>query len=54
MIEQQEIPNPVIAVIAEVLANHYAHSRLNTLFMESGAPGDPPAGNKVNKCMNMA
>lgn len=51
MTELRKIPNPVIAVVAELLGNHYTHSRLNTLFMESGAPGDIPSGNKVNKCM---
>lgn len=45
------IPNPVIAVISEVFGNHYTHSRLDTLFTEIGAPGDPPSGNKVYKCM---
>jgi hypothetical protein len=37
---RQTIPNPVIAVVAEVLGEHYySHSKLNTLFMEAGAPG---------------
>lgn len=44
------IPSPVIAVVADVLASHYTHSRLNLLFTECGAPGDPPEGNKVDKC----
>jgi len=39
-------------VVAEVLGKHYySHSKLNTLFMEAGAPGDPPEGNCVNKCL---
>ncbi len=47
------IPNPVIAVVSEVLGEHYySHSRLNTLFMEAGAPGDPPEGNCVQKCVS--
>lgn len=47
-----EIPNPVIAVVAQVLGQHYySHSKLNALFMEAGAPGDPPEGNCVNKCL---
>ena len=50
---KQTIPNPVIAVVAEVLGQHYySHSRLNTLFMEAGAPGDPPEGNCVQKCLS--
>jgi len=46
------IPNPVIAVVAEVLGQHYySHSKLNTLFMSAGAPGDPRDGNCVQKCL---
>ena len=45
------IPNPVIAVVAYVLGNHYySHTRLNTLFAEAGAPGEPPLGNCIQKC----
>jgi hypothetical protein len=47
------IPNPVIAVVAEVIGQHYySHSKLNTLFMEAGAPSDPPEGNCVQKCLS--
>lgn len=47
-----EIPNSVIGAVADVLGGYYySHSRLNTLFMESGAPGEPPEGNCVNKCV---
>jgi len=47
------IPNPVIAVVAEVIGQHYySHSKLNTLFMEAGAPGDAPEGNCVQKCLS--
>jgi hypothetical protein len=47
----RKIPNPLIAVVADVLGSHYYnHTRLNTLFAEAGAPGDPPAGNCVQKC----
>lgn len=49
--ERVEIPNSVIGAVSEVLgAYYYSHSRLNSLFMESGAPGDPPEGNCVTKC----
>jgi hypothetical protein len=49
--EDRRIPNPVIAVVADVLGGHYFnHTRLNTLFAEAGAPGDPPEGNCVQKC----
>ena len=47
------IPNAVIGAVASVIAAHYySHSKLNTLFMESGAPGDPPEGNCETKCAN--
>lgn len=37
--------------MGEVLGKHYySHSKLDTLFMEHGAPGDPPDGNCVDKC----
>ena len=47
------IPNPVCAVVGEVLGSHYyRHARLESLFKEQGAPGEPPEGNCVNKCIN--
>lgn len=46
-----KIPNSVIGAVASVIANHYySHSRLETLFMESGAPGNAPEGNCERKC----
>ena len=46
-----KIPNSVIGATASVLASYYySHSRLNALFMESGAPGDAPEGNCEAKC----
>lgn len=48
---QGKIPTPIIGVVGDVLGNHYySHNRLNALFWESGAPGDPPEGNCVLKC----
>ncbi|MDI3308137.1 MAG: hypothetical protein QJR07_13680 [Acetobacteraceae bacterium] len=44
------IPAPVAATVADVLADRYTHPELNLLFMEAGAPGDPPAGTKLVKC----
>ncbi len=45
------IPAPVILVVGEVLGTlYYNHNRLNALFAEAGAPGDPPAGSCVVKC----
>lgn len=46
-----KIPNSVIGAVASVISAHYySHSRLNSLFMESGAPGDAPIGNCEAKC----
>ncbi len=51
MAERRQLPRPVCAVIGEVIGSHYYnHNRLNTLFMECGAPGEPPEGNCVTKC----
>ncbi len=48
-----QIPNSVIGAVASVIADHYySHSKLDTLFMESGAPGDIPEGNCEKKCSN--
>ena len=47
------IPNSVIGAVASVIADHYySHSKLETLFMEAGAPGDVPEGNCEKKCSN--
>lgn len=40
-----KIPNSVIGAVSSVIAEHYySHSKLNALFMESGAPGNVPEG----------
>ncbi len=45
------IPNSVIGAVASVISAHYySHSQLDTLFMESGAPGNVPEGNCEKKC----
>jgi hypothetical protein len=42
----------VIGAVADVIAAHYySHSRIDALFMRSGAPGDKPPGNLETKCM---
>lgn len=47
----RKIPNPVIAVVADVIGSHYYnHTKINILFQESGAPGEPPEANCVLKC----
>lgn len=46
-----KIPNSVIGAVSSVVGGYYySHSKLNTLFMESGAPGDAPPGNCETKC----
>jgi hypothetical protein len=51
MSSERQIPNAVIATVADVMATiHFSHTKLNTLLMEAGAPGDPPNGNCVAKC----
>jgi hypothetical protein len=46
-----KIPNSVIGAVSSVLATYYySHSTLNSLFLESGAPGDVPLGNCETKC----
>ena len=46
-----QIPNSVIGAVSAVLADYYFnHSTLNSMFMESGAPGDVPEGNCETKC----
>ncbi len=45
------IPNPVIYTVGDVIGSwYYSHTKLNTLFGENGAPGDPPEGNCIRKC----
>lgn len=46
------IPNSVIGTVSNVIADYYySHTKIASLFMESGAPGDPPIGNVETKCM---
>lgn len=48
----RQIPNSVIGAVADVIAAHYySHSKIDALFMRSGAPGDRPLGNLETKCM---
>lgn len=46
-----QIPNSVIGAVSSVIAHYYSHSQLNSLFMESGAPGDPSEGSREKKCI---
>ncbi len=45
-----QIPKSVIDLVSEVLGWHYTHRAMESLFLECGAPGEPPIGNKVDKC----
>lgn len=48
---KQRIPNPVAVVVGDIIGGYYYnHGRLNRLFYEKGAPGDPPEGNCRVKC----
>lgn len=41
-----------MGVAANTLAEEYTHSQLDSLFLTAGFPGDPPSGNKVDKCLH--
>jgi hypothetical protein len=47
---EDQIPNPLIAEVSDALAWFHTHSQLGVIFQRSGAPGDPPQGNKIDKC----
>jgi len=46
------LPPSIIGVVSPILAEKYTHAQLNALFMAAGFPGDPPEGNKTEKCRN--
>lgn len=47
-----KIPPALIGTVSPILADTYTHSQLNSLFLAHGFPGDPPEGNKVDKCQS--
>jgi hypothetical protein len=47
---EDQIPNPLIAEVSDALAWFHTHSQLGVVFQRSGAPDDPPQGNKIDKC----
>lgn len=47
-----QIPPSIIGLTAPFLENAYTHSNLESLFLQSGFTGDPPLGNKRDKCMS--
>lgn len=46
-----KIPPSIIGLTAPILEDAYTHAELDTIFMQSGFDGEPPTGNKRNKCM---
>lgn len=42
----------MIGLLGPMLADAYTHAGLDSLFMASGFPGDPPEGNKTVKCLD--
>lgn len=46
---QVKIPVPVIAVVSDLLATRYTHSRIDYFMEAAGLEGDAPMGNKVDK-----
>jgi Abortive infection C-terminus len=51
-IEMPQIPPALIGTTAPILDGHYTHAQLDALFMQVGFPGDPPGGNKTQKCLS--
>jgi hypothetical protein len=47
-----QIPPALIGTTGPILDSHYTHAELNALFMQAGFPGDPPEGNKTQKCLS--
>jgi hypothetical protein len=46
------IPSPVVVVVGRALAEYYSyHGQLNDLFVEKGAPGEPPPGTRHQKAI---
>ncbi len=46
-----QIPKPLSAFLATVFAQRNTHGTIDTKFQMYGAPGDPPVGNKEQKCL---
>lgn len=51
MDSESRIPAALIAVVAEVCSEAETHASLDGLFLEAGAPGDPPPGSKHVKAL---
>src|SRR5688572_21897531 len=48
---RHEIPAPVLAIVADFVANNETHATLDNLFTYADAPGEPPVGNKQAKAL---
>lgn len=47
---QDEIPYPLIAVVAEVFSKQYTHTEIDSRFYYANFPSGSPSGNKQQKC----
>lgn len=45
------IPSPLISAVADIAAERETHASLDSLFLHSGAPGEPPLGSKHVKAL---
>ena len=45
----RKIPVPVIAIVSDVLATRYTHSRIDYFMEAANIACSPPSGNKVDK-----
>jgi hypothetical protein len=48
---RQVIPTPLLSVVADIASDLETHATLESLFMYSGALGDPPVGSKQAKAL---
>ena len=47
----KKIPSPLISGVADVVVERETHDSLDSLFLHSGAPEEPPSGSKPVKAM---
>ncbi len=49
--DAKPLPVPVCSIVGGVIGGHgYSHQTLEKMFYEAGAGGEPPPGNRVEKC----
>lgn len=46
-----QIPSPLISVVADIVSQREKHATPDSLFLYSGAPEDPPLGSKHVKVL---